>query len=523
MALRKPLPAPNPKFFSEECSFSTKKENATPRTCVPPPLPYKSAPPARSRVFRKQVVQRAQAVSFRDSDCFSAISSQHYNESSEELYFDQCFRVESKIGEGSFGEVFKVRSIDDRKVYAVKRSLQKFRGDWDRRRKLEEVQKLEQLPKHPNCIKFIKAWHEHEQLYIQTELCETSLSDFCERNHNISECMVWKYTAINHLHSHKLIHLDIKPANIFISMDGICKLGDFGLVYDMNTGNLSEAQEGDPKYLAPELMRGCFTKAADVFSLGITILELATDLEIPKEGALWQKLRSGYIPFDSNRALSSDLKYLIQQMLNPNYQERITAKQCLELPAVQKTNGFKSRFFAIFLFFATWFIFLREYISKIFRKSSDIKTPPPPSSTYPRHPSEWDRSYSEDEIFNESIVSANNMDGNSFFNSSVFSDGQNESMYFDRPPKRFAFSTPAARRDRSSFANESSHIAPNHRSSPLGVDKSPISINGSHYLYNSSLQNSTQFSHSDYDSDQVIYSRPITCPKNLMKEFDEVN
>ncbi|KAG1667258.1 Membrane-associated tyrosine- and threonine-specific cdc2-inhibitory kinase [Nymphon striatum] len=333
----------------------------------------------------------------------SAISSQHYNESSEELYFDQCFRVESKIGEGSFGEVFKVRSIDDRKVYAVKRSLQKFRGDWDRRRKLEEVQKLEQLPKHPNCIKFIKAWHEHEQLYIQTELCETrfvlfhlfsvkylcyfntfliySLSDFCERNHNISECMVWKYTAINHLHSHKLIHLDIKPANIFISMDGICKLGDFGLVYDMNTGNLSEAQEGDPKYLAPELMRGCFTKAADVFSLGITILELATDLEIPKEGALWQKLRSGYIPFDSNRAmkfkialtpqqrswcvlefsktncvitvqhafrrihhvnppqpLSSDLKYLIQQMLNPNYQERITAKQCLELPAVQKTT-----------------------------------------------------------------------------------------------------------------------------------------------------------------------------------------
>lgn len=54
--------------------------------------------------------------------------------------------------------------------------------------------------------------------------------------------------------------------------------------------------EGDPKYLAQELMQGIYTKSADIFSLGITILELATDLDLPSHGQGWHLLRSGKIP-----------------------------------------------------------------------------------------------------------------------------------------------------------------------------------------------------------------------------------
>ncbi|CAM1294283.1 PKMYT1 (predicted) [Pycnogonum litorale] len=167
-SLRKPRPTPQ--FFSEPQTFSTKKARGTPRNQLPPPLPYKSAPPAVSRIFKRPETHRAQAVSFRDSDC--SISSPHYDESRHELYFDQCFEIECKLGTGSFGEVFKVRSLEDGKYYAVKKSRQRFRGATDRKRKLEEVQKHEELPKHPNCIQFLKAWEEQRYLYILTELCE---------------------------------------------------------------------------------------------------------------------------------------------------------------------------------------------------------------------------------------------------------------------------------------------------------------------------------------------------------------
>lgn len=57
--------------------------------------------------------------------------------------------------------------------------------------------------------------------------------------------------------------------------------------------NLSE---GDSKYLATEVLEGVYTKACDIFSLGITVLELATDLVLPPNGALWHELRNGIFP-----------------------------------------------------------------------------------------------------------------------------------------------------------------------------------------------------------------------------------
>ena len=39
---------------------------------------------------------------------------------------------------------------------------------------------------------------------------------------------------MKHLHDHDLIHMDIKPENIFIAKDGTCQLGDFGLILDLS-------------------------------------------------------------------------------------------------------------------------------------------------------------------------------------------------------------------------------------------------------------------------------------------------
>lgn len=60
--------------------------------------------------------------------------------------------------------------------------------------------------------------------------------------------------------------------------------------------NLHDALDGDPKYLAPELLAGHFTKAADIFSVGITMLKLACNLNLPSRGPLWHELRTGVFP-----------------------------------------------------------------------------------------------------------------------------------------------------------------------------------------------------------------------------------
>ncbi|KAI0211312.1 Membrane-associated tyrosine- and threonine-specific cdc2-inhibitory kinase [Lamellibrachia satsuma] len=187
-----------------------------------------------------------------------ALLSPHYNTGIKDLFFDQCFEIVCKLGVGSFGEVFKVRSKEDGRYYAVKRSRERFRGESDRRRKLEEVAKHEELPTHPNCVGFVKAWEEKQHLYIQTELCRTSLYDFAELNHNIPEQLIWNYLvdllmAVKHLHDHDLVHMDIKPENIFISDDGICKLGDFGLVLDLRKRNCFYRQEKEQRQISGAL------------------------------------------------------------------------------------------------------------------------------------------------------------------------------------------------------------------------------------------------------------------------------
>lgn len=308
-----------------------------------PKSPVKSAPPI-SRVFphRQWAPEKAHAVSFRDGDgeshlADSAIQSRFYDSDRSELYFEQCFTIEKKLGEGSFGEVMKVKSLDNGKQYAVKRSREKFRNEADRRRKLDEVKKHEQLPKHKNCVEFVKAWEENHRLYIQTELCTMSVQEYWENRGCIPEDKIWSIlidllNGLSHIHKHGFIHLDIKPANIFLTSAGQCKIGDFGLVVDHK--DLGDAREGDNKYMAPELLNSVFSTKADVFSLGIAVLELASNMELPRDGMSWRLLRLGYIPPECDKCLSPELCYIIKWMMTPDHEERPTVDEILKHPII---------------------------------------------------------------------------------------------------------------------------------------------------------------------------------------------
>ncbi|KAI1725059.1 protein kinase domain-containing protein [Ditylenchus destructor] len=300
--------------------------------------------PSRIRISRLTVLSEtlknldspAQLVTFKFPQPNTRLSNDFMG--CETTYLERNFEIERRLGQGSFGEVVRVVSKEDGKKYAVKRSLTVYRSSADRTKKTHEVQRHELLPPHPNLVAFIKAWEEKGRLYIQTELCEKSLEDVALEQHEIPERRVWHYLidAVQHLHAHDLLHVDIKPANIFITADGVCKLGDFGLVFDLNKDDPKDIMEGDNKYLAQEVLNDMPTKASDIFSLGMTILELATDLDLPKNGVFWAELRARIIDDKYIEQLSKSMNRILAWMIHPDPKLRPTATELLHDPDIKK-------------------------------------------------------------------------------------------------------------------------------------------------------------------------------------------
>lgn len=187
------------------------------------------------------------------------------------------------------------------RVFAVKKSRQPYIGHRDRNRKLQEVRVLKALGKSDHVVTFFESWEHNNHLYIQTEYCdEGSLDIFLKIAGNkgrLDDFRIWKIAlelgkGLKHIHDMGFIHLDLKPANLLITFEGVLKIADFGLASNCPAPPGIDG-EGDREYIAPEILKGHFDRPADIFSFGIIMLEIAANVRLPENGISWMKLRSG--------------------------------------------------------------------------------------------------------------------------------------------------------------------------------------------------------------------------------------
>ena len=137
------------------------------------------------------------------------------------------------------------------------------------------------------------------------------------------------------LHELKICHRDLKCANIFLTADGVIKLGDLNVSKVAKKG-LLYTQTGTPYYASPEVWQDKpYDSKCDIWSLGCVVYEVATlqpPFRAPDMKGLCRKIIAGQ--FSPPSKYSKDLQYVLKQMLQvrPNY--RPSAAEILRMPEI---------------------------------------------------------------------------------------------------------------------------------------------------------------------------------------------
>ena len=181
------------------------------------------------------------------------------------------FEPISLLGCGGMGAVYVARQISLGRDVAVKVVLENVSDAPIS----DEARTVAQLH-HPNIVQVFSAGTDSDCAWFAMELVK---GESAERHvfasvEDVAKLGVSVAEALAYAHRCGIIHRDVKPSNIFIAGDGRVKLGDFGLACLAAEG--ANDKSGTKRYMAPEVLNGGeATEASDLYSLGVTLRELA--------------------------------------------------------------------------------------------------------------------------------------------------------------------------------------------------------------------------------------------------------
>ncbi|NWQ74793.1 STK36 kinase, partial [Columbina picui] len=190
------------------------------------------------------------------------------------------YRVLEMIGEGSFGRVYKGRRKHSAQVVALKFIPKVGRSEKELKNLQREIEIMRGLH-HPNIIQMLDSFETDKEVVVVTDYAEGELFQILEDDGSLPENQVQTIaaqlvSALYYLHSHRILHRDMKPQNILLGKDGVVKLCDFGFARAMSIHTMVLTSiKGTPLYMSPELVEERpYDHTADLWSVGCILYEL---------------------------------------------------------------------------------------------------------------------------------------------------------------------------------------------------------------------------------------------------------
>ncbi|NXN25889.1 CDK3 kinase, partial [Nycticryphes semicollaris] len=199
--------------------------------------------------------------------------------------FQEVFQKLEKIGEGTYGVVYKARNKRTGQLVALKKIRLDLETEGVPSTAIREISLLKEL-KHPNIVRLLDVVHSHKKLCLVFEYLNQDLKKYMDspKTGELPLSLVKNYLfqllqGVSFCHSHRVIHRDLKPQNLLINEAGAIKLADFGLARAFGVPLRTYTHEVVTLwYRAPEILLGCkyYSTAVDIWSVGCIFAEMVT-------------------------------------------------------------------------------------------------------------------------------------------------------------------------------------------------------------------------------------------------------
>ena len=230
------------------------------------------------------------------------------------------------LGKGGFAKCYELICQDNNKIFAAKMlPISDIKNERQRQKLITEI-KIHKSLHHQQIVAFEHNFKDSSNVYILLELCQNqTLNELFERRKKLSEIEVQCYMiqlikGLQYLHSHRIIHRDLKLGNLFLNDRMELKIGDFGLATKLDfEGERKKTVCGTPNYIAPEVLNGSgHSYEVDIWALGVIIYTLLIGkppFETKEVKTTYNKIKKADFSFPTSCNISSAAKKIIKRIL----------------------------------------------------------------------------------------------------------------------------------------------------------------------------------------------------------------